>query len=82
MGMGCAHPTIHKFIQFLRTEQSLSENELERIIAGESAAKVANTEKSQTALVEIFKNYTNTNILKQLEGLSFNFDFYFLCSLI
>ena len=47
MGIGCAHPTSHKFLQFTRTEQSLFEKKLVRITAVESAAKVTNYEKSQ-----------------------------------
>ena len=57
-------------------EQSLSENQLARLIAGESAAKVSKYENNQAKLVELLKLYSNNNILKQLEGLSFNFDFF------
>ena len=47
MGMGCAHITSQKFLQFMRTEQSLFEKKLGRITAVESASKVTNYEKSQ-----------------------------------
>ena len=46
-----------------------------KIIAGESAAKVAKYEASQTRLVEFLKHYSNNIILNQLKGPSFSFDF-------
>ena len=78
MRMGCSHPTIHKFIQLLRKEQRLSENKLARIIAGKSAAKMAQYEKNQARLIDLLKHYSNNNSLKKLEGLSFNNCFFAL----
>ena len=74
MGMGCDHLTIHKFIQFLRNEQNLSENKLSRTIAGENSAKVAKCKKSQARLVEILKHYGAIILSSSLRA-SINFDF-------
>ena len=30
LGMGCAHPTVHKLINFMRRQQSTSENKIAR----------------------------------------------------
>ena len=75
MGMGCAHPTICKFIQYLRNEQSLTENRITRIIAGEDVYKRPEYVHRQNRLAKILKDYQNSIILKELEGISYNFEF-------
>ena len=74
MGMGCAQLTIHKFIQFKRKEQILSENKLARKIAIKNAAKETNYEKSRARLAELLKLHSTFGILKQFEGLLLNLD--------
>ena len=70
-----AHASIHKFIQFLKKKQSLSENTLARIVAGEKAVNVAKYKKCQARLVELPKHCSSNNFLKLHESLSFSFEF-------
>ena len=64
MTMGCAHPTLHKFINFLHREQSHSENRVARIRAGEKVEKKAMNVKRQEGIQHISSNYQNNRILK------------------
>ncbi len=73
--MGCAHPNLHKFINFMRREQSHTENRVARIRAGEKVEKKVKYVKIQERIQEILRNYQNNRILKELEGLSHNFHF-------
>ena len=57
IGMDCAHPTIHKFIEFIPPEQSLAENKLARNRSGEKVSKTATYATAQLGLSEILKNY-------------------------
>ena len=51
--MGCTHQTIHKFIEFIRRDQSLAENKLTRIRSRDKASKTAKHKKAQLRLSEI-----------------------------
>ena len=74
LGMGCAHPTFHKFLAFIIREQSSTENKIARLRCGEKIAKCVKYEKVQKRIQEVLRNYQNNRLLKELEGLAFNFD--------
>ena len=73
LGMGFAHPTITKLLQYLRKEQSFTENRIARIRAEILPVK-AKVERHRQRLQQLLNPYQNNN-LSVLEGLSFNFDF-------
>ena len=75
LGMGFAHPTITKFLQYLRKEQSFTEKRIARICAGEILPVNAKVERHRHRLQQLLNHYQNNNLLSVLEGLSFNFDF-------
>ncbi len=74
LGMVCAHPTAQKFISFLRREQSMMDSKLIRIRSGEKAPKNPKHEKMQLRSKEVLSHYQNKTILRELKGLSYNFD--------
>ena len=74
-GMGFSHPNILKFLRFLQKEQSMTENKIARIRAGEKFKKDARYESTSERLVEILANYQNNRIKKTLIGISCNFNF-------
>ena len=74
-GMGFSHPTILKFLHYLKREQSLTENKIARIRSGEKFKKDAKYEASSERLMEILANYQNNRIKKTLIGISCNFNF-------
>ena len=76
LGMGFAHPTITKFLQYLRKEQSFTENRIARIRAGEVLPVTAKVERHRQRLQQLLNHYQNNNLLSVLERLSFNFDFW------
>ena len=73
LGMGFAHPTTTKFLQYLRKEQSFTGNRIARIRAGEILTVNAKVERHRQRLQQLLNHYENN--LSVLEGLSFNFDF-------
>ena len=75
LGMGFAHPTITKFLPYLRKEQSFTENRIARIRAGEILLVNAKVERHCQRLQELLNHYQNNSLLSDLEGVSFNFDF-------
>ena len=75
LGMGFAHPTITKFLQYLRKEQSFTENRIARRRTGETLPVNAKVERHRQRLQQLLNHYQNNNLLFVLEGLSFNFDF-------
>ena len=74
-GMGFSHPTILKFLHYLQREQSLTENKIARIRAGEKFKKDAKYEASSEPPLEILADYQNNRIKKTLIGISCNFNF-------
>ena len=62
MVMGCAHPAIHKYIEFIRREQNLAANKLVRIRSREKALNTSNNYNAQWRLSKILKNYHNNRI--------------------
>ena len=75
LGMGFAHPTITKFSQYLRKEQSFTENRIARIRAGEVLPVNAKVERHRQRLQQFLNHYQINNLLSVPEGLSINFDF-------
>ena len=59
----------------MRREQSATENKIARIRAGERVEKKAKYEKMAERIKNVLTNYQNNRITKELEGLSYNFDF-------
>ena len=74
-GMGFSHPTLGKFLSFLRKEQNWTEVKIARIQAGEQPHNDAKYVKSNERLRTILSNYQNNCILSLLEGLANNFEF-------
>ena len=73
LGMGFAQPTIDKILQYLRNEQSFTENRIARIRAGEILPANAKVERHRQRLQQLLNHYQNN--LSVLEGLSFNIVF-------
>ena len=74
-GMGFAHPTLGKFLTFLRREQSWTEVKVARIQGGEKPNRNVKYARNNCNLQNILLNYQNNRILALLEGISNNFDF-------
>ena len=70
-----AHPTTTKFLQYLRKEQSFTENRIARIRAREILPFNVKVEQHRQRLQHLLNHHQNNNLLSLLEGLSFNFDF-------
>ena len=75
LGMGCAHPTFNNVLAIIIREQSSTENKVAKLKCGEKLAKCVKFEKVQKRIQEVLRNYQNSRLLKELEGLAFNFDF-------
>ena len=73
--LGYVHPTIFKFIDFLRREQSAAENKLISLQAGKEFPKNARYQKNALRIKNILEGYQNNRIELALNGLSNNFDF-------
>ena len=67
--LGYVYPTIFKFIDFLRREQSVAKNKLINLQAGKEFPKNTFTIKN------ILDGHQNSQIELALNGLSNNFDF-------
>ena len=74
-GMEFPHPTLGKFLSFLRKEQNWTEVKIARIQSGEQPRKDAKCGKSNERPKTIWSNYQNSRILSLLEGLANNFEF-------
>ena len=74
-GMGFAHPTLGKFLSFLRREQNWTEVKMARIQGGEPPNRDAKYVKSNEHVMNILANYQNNRVLNLLQGLANNFDF-------
>ena len=74
-GMGFNHPTLGKFLSFLRKEQNWTEVKIARMQGGEQPRKNAKYVKFNERLKTILSNYQNNRILSLLEGLANNFEF-------
>ena len=72
--MGFSHPTLGKFLSFLRKEQNWTEVKIARIEAGEQPRKDAKYVKPNERLKTIWSHYQNNRILSLL-GLANNFEF-------
>ena len=68
------HPTIFKFIDFLRREKSAAENKLISLQAGKEFPKNARYQKNALRIKNILEGYQNNRIEPALNGLSNNFD--------
>ena len=73
--LGYVHPTIFKFIDFLRREQSAAENKLIGLQAGKEFPKNARFHKNALRIKNILEGYQNNRIELALKRLSNNFDF-------
>ena len=60
------------FLQYLRKEQSFTENRIARIRAGEILPVNAKMEPHRQRLQQLLNHYQNNNLMSVLEGLSFN----------
>ena len=74
-GMGFSHPTLDKFLSFLRKEQNWAEVKIARRQARKQARKDAKYVNFNELLKTILSNYQNNRILSLLEGLANNFEF-------
>ena len=74
-GMGFAHPTLGKFLTFLRREQGWTEVKIARIEGGEKPRKDAKYERTNDKLKNILEHYQNNRLMSLLEGIANNFDF-------
>ena len=73
--LGYVHPTIFKFIDFLRREQSATENKLISLQAGKELPKNARYQKNALRIKNILEGYQKNRIELALNGLSNNFAF-------
>ena len=64
-----------KFLQYLRKEQSFTENRIARIRAGDILPVNAKVERHRQRLQQLLNHYKSKSLLSVLEGLLFNFDF-------
>jgi hypothetical protein len=73
--LGSSHPTIWKFIDDLKKEQSLNEMKIEQYIAGQHPPVSRKVYRNTAQRVEdIVKDYENRNILDFLRGIAHNFN--------
>ena len=73
-GMGFSHPTLPKFLSFLRKEQNWTEVKIARTQAGEQPRKDTKNFKSNKRLKTVLSIYQN-NRIRSLLGLANNFEF-------
>ena len=75
LSMGFAHPTITKFLHYLRKEQSFTEKRIARLLGREILPVNAKVERRRQRLQQLVNHYQNNNLLSVLKGFSFNFYF-------
>ena len=73
--LGYVHSTIFKFIDFLRREQSATENKLNSLQTGKEFPKNAHHQKNALRIKNILEGYQNNRIELAFNGLSNIFDF-------
>lgn len=73
--LSCSHPTIWKFLNTLKSEQSRNEMVYEKMIAGEEALPQKKKYKNHTdQLKKLVSNYKKTDTMVYLKGLAYNFN--------
>ena len=73
--LGYVHPTIFKFVDFLRREQSAAENKMIALQAGSEFPRSALYRKTAQKIKNILDGYQNSRIEMTLNRLAHNFDF-------
>ena len=73
--LGYVHPSIFKFVEFLRREQSAAENKLIALQAGNDFPKSDQYQKNAQRIQNILQQYQNNRIELIFTGLAQNCDF-------
>ena len=75
--LGAYHPTIWKFIDGLKKEQSLNELRVEQYIAGQQPPASKRIYKESAMRIKaIVNDYTGRPLLDYLRGVAHNFQFH------
>lgn len=73
--LSCSHPTIWKFLNILKAEQSRNEMMFEKIIAGEEGLPQKKKYKNHTdQLIKVITNYKKIDNMTYLKGIAYNFN--------
>lgn len=69
------HPSLWKLIQFMKSEQSVTETKMTQLCAGQEEIVSQQQSRKDARIEAIVSDYKNRDILEYLRGLAFNIKF-------